>query len=326
MSNATAELIPQLNILLRLTATEAATARARVSQATSDATRRELTANAGKCDDRATAIRRALTELGGVPDALGVTLARAATAARLPLEQTVPVTEALLTDLALEHQLFDRSRLVKVLAHEASAPKVVALAERLEEAHGITIEWLFTVLAETAVGGPAALAATPVQAAAATARSTVTFAGGAAAKTVNKAVHTVGDLTQRVQTGAAGTVNDQLARARSLAGSAKKIFTAGRDASLATAESEADADNARGPAAGVHRLREGLGAVAASELPLPEWDGMTNKQSTEALQQLDAAADVRTMLAYERAHKNRSAIVTAAEKRISDIATELVNS
>jgi len=325
MPNAHAELIPQLNTLLRLTATEAATARARVSQATSDATRRELTANAGKSDERAAAIRTALLELGGVPDALGVTLAKAATAARLPLEQTVPVTEALLADLALEHQLFDRARLVKVLAHEASAPSVVRLAERLEEAHGITITWLFTVLAETAIGGPAALAATPVQAAAATARNTVTFAGGAAAKGVNKAVHTVGDLTQRVQTSATEAVTEQIGRARSLAGSARKILRSGRDAGLATAESEASKDNARGPAAGVHRLREGLGAVSASELPLPEWDGMTNKQALDALGQLDAAEDVRTMIAYEKAHKDRTVILTAADKRISAIATDLVS-
>ena len=72
----------------------------------------------------------------------------------------MPITEALLADLALEHELFDRARLVKVLAADADAPDLVAIATRLEDAHGNTIQWLFTVLAETAIGGPAALAPT----------------------------------------------------------------------------------------------------------------------------------------------------------------------
>lgn len=44
---------------------------------------------------------------------------------------------------------------------------VQALAERLEAAHTETIEWINTVLAEEATGGPAALRATPLQRAAA---------------------------------------------------------------------------------------------------------------------------------------------------------------
>ena len=39
------------------------------------------------------------------------------------------------------------------------------LADRLIEAHSATVEWLTTVLAEDALGGPAALQRTPIQAA-----------------------------------------------------------------------------------------------------------------------------------------------------------------
>ena len=130
MTTQNAELISQLNTLLRLTAHEAATARARVSQATTDATRKELLENARNCDLRADALRQAVRDLGGAPDALGVALGKAAAAAKLPLEQTLPITEALLSDLALEHQLFDRARFVKVLAADADAPELVALAEQ----------------------------------------------------------------------------------------------------------------------------------------------------------------------------------------------------
>lgn len=176
MSTQNAELITQLNALLRLTSQEAATARTRVGQASTDATRKELTDNARECDQRADVLRQAVKDLGGVPDVVGLALGRAAAAAKLPLEQTVPMTEALLADLALEHQLFDRARLVKILAADADAPDLVALAERLEDAHGNTIQWLFTVLSETALGGPAALTPRTMQAAATSARTAATFA------------------------------------------------------------------------------------------------------------------------------------------------------
>ena len=46
---------------------------------------------------------------------------------------------------------------------------VEALADRLITAHSATVDWLTTVLAEDALGGPAALRRTPLQAAAGTA-------------------------------------------------------------------------------------------------------------------------------------------------------------
>ena len=72
MPTQNAELITQLNALLRLTAHEAATARARVAQATTDETRKELTENARNSDRRAGALRQAVRDLGGAPDLVGV--------------------------------------------------------------------------------------------------------------------------------------------------------------------------------------------------------------------------------------------------------------
>lgn len=320
------ELVTQLNTLLRLTAHEASTARVRVSQATTDATRKELRENARNSDTRAKAIRQAIVDLGGVPDVVGVALGKAAAAAKLPLEQTMPISEALLADLALEHQLFDRARLVKVLAHDADADDLVALAERLEDAHGATIEWLFTVLAETAVGGPAALAPTPTQIAAAATRSAATFAGSATVTGLNRAVATAGSLTERVADSTSTAVTSQVDRIVSLAGSARKIVGAGRDASLAETEKQAGKEFGRSAAKSVHAVREDLGVVDASDLPIKSYDDLSARDAAVAVDKLSSVDDVRVVLAYEGAHKNRQGVVDAADKHLSAFAKEFVNS
>jgi hypothetical protein len=326
MTSQNAELITQLNTLLRLTSHEAATARVRVSQATSDATRKELLENAQNCDLRADSLRQAVRDLGGAPDVLGVALGKAAAAAKLPFEQTMPLTEALLTDLALEHQLFDRARLVKVLAADADAPELVALAERLENAHGNTIQWLFTVLSETALNGPAALAPTPMQAAATTARNAATFAGSVAATGVNKVVETATSITEKVQESTTNAVVSNVGRLMTLAGSAKQIARVGRDATLAETEKQAAKELGRDKASAVHHVREHLGAVNADELPIKGFDALTVKDAANRIAQLPTADDVQVVLTYEKANKNREAVAEAATKRVRDLAKDLVNS
>jgi bacterioferritin (cytochrome b1) len=323
MSTQNAELITQLNTLLRLTSHEAATARARISQATTDATRKELTENARNCDKRADALRQAVRDLGGAPDVIGVALSKAAAAAKLPLEQTVPITEALLSDLALEHQLFDRARLVKVLAADADAPELVALAERLEQAHGNTIQWLFAVLSDVAVGAPAALAPTGMQAAAATARSAAAFASSTATAGLNKAVATAGTLTERVQDATTNAVTSQVGRLVTLAGSAKKIARVGRDAALAETEKQVGQELGKNRASTVKHVREQLGAVSPGELPIKAFDDLTAKDAATRVTRLTSADEIRVVLAYERAHKNRQGVVEAADNRLSGLAQEL---
>ncbi|WP_258008508.1 ferritin-like domain-containing protein, partial [Rhodococcus sp. ENV425] len=162
----TATLLTQLRALLDLTNTEIQVAETRIPQARTDAVRRELTENAANGRARAEAIERTIRELGGLPDVIGPFVGRAAAAVKAMAEQAQPFDEALLGDLALEHQLLDRARYLKALATAAQAPAVVGLADRLITAHSATVEWLTTVLAEDALGGPAALRRTPLQAAA----------------------------------------------------------------------------------------------------------------------------------------------------------------
>ena len=101
-----------------------------------------------------------IKDMGGVPDLLAPVFGRVAAVVKATAEQVAPLDEALLSDLSLEHQLLDRARYIKVLAETAEEPRVLRLAERLITAHSATVEWLSTVLAEEALGGPAALRAT----------------------------------------------------------------------------------------------------------------------------------------------------------------------
>src|SRR3954470_14838885 len=160
---ANAKIINQLRALLLLTQTEEQVARTRIGQARTDAVRRELTQNADHAAERARAITEQLRALGGVADVVTPALGRLGALVKAIFDQAEPIEEALLQDLTLEHQLLDRATYLKVLAETAGQPKVQQLAERLVTAHQATVEWLTVVLAEMALGGPAALQATPIQ-------------------------------------------------------------------------------------------------------------------------------------------------------------------
>jgi hypothetical protein len=162
----TVSLLAQLRTVLDLTNTEIQVAETRAVQARTEAVRRELTQNAANGRDRAASIASAIRDLGGFPDVIGPFLGRAGAAVKALTEQAQPFSEALLGDLALEGQLLDRSRYIKALAVAASRSDIEELATRLVTAHSATVEWITTVLAEDALGGPPALRRTPLQAAA----------------------------------------------------------------------------------------------------------------------------------------------------------------
>src|SRR2546423_3550270 len=163
MANPTGEIIAELNTLLRLTQTETAIAQTRRAQAASDRIERELRQNAEKCEERSRLLTDTIRDLGGVPDVVGGAFGVLSANAKAIGEQGQTPAEALLGDLALEHQLFDRARYVKMLAKAANQARVVRAMERLETAHGKTIEWIETRLGEVAVGGPVAIQPSPTQ-------------------------------------------------------------------------------------------------------------------------------------------------------------------
>ncbi|HEX5253090.1 MAG TPA: ferritin-like domain-containing protein [Mycobacterium sp.] len=312
----TSRLLAQLRTLLDLTNTEIQIAETRVAQARTEAVRRELSQNAGNGRDRAEAIESAIRDLGGYPDVIGPFLGRAAAAVKALTEQAEPFDEALLGDLALEDQLLDRARYTKALAVAAKRQDVVDLADRLITAHAATVDWLTTVLAEDALGGPAALRRTPIQMAAGTAVKLVNLPVAWSARGVDRAVDALRS------TGPA--INDLVKRGGNASEIAAKALSASQSAALRAAERVTRSEGADRVADALHSSRAAVGVLDESELPIRNYDDLNVSDAVAAIKDLTTADDVRVVVAYEEAHKNRQRIVSAAQTRVAAIAQEVV--
>jgi hypothetical protein len=259
-----------------------------------------------------------------VPDVVTPALGRLNAFVKSTFEQAEPLDEALLQDLALEHQLLDRATYLKVLAETAEQPKTRELAERLVTAHKATVEWLTVVLAEEALGGPSALRATPLQRVAGGATRFVNFPVRFAANTVNRAVDTAqqaGEQTTETITEVRDNVVD---KATSFTGAVRETLTVGRVASLRRAERIARREGNTKTAETVASTRRELGDLSADELPIKGYDSMSTPQIAKAVKELQSARDVRTIVNYEEAHKARPSVVSAAQVRLADLAKEAV--
>lgn len=316
----TTTITAQLRALLLLTQSEEQVARTRVSQARTDAVRRELQQNADHAAERTQAITAQLRELGGVPDVVTPALGRLGAIVKATVEQAGPLDEALLGDLSLEHQLLDRATYLKVLGKTAELPAVVRLADRLIHAHSATVEWLTVVLAETALGGPAALRATPLQAVAGGAVRLTQLPVRYVAESVNKVVNTTSQATSNVQAKLDATTS----RASSFAGAIRDSLTVGRDASLKRAETIAKVQGERETAETLHEARTELGALDARELPIPDYDTLSGAKAITSVKELDKAHDLEAVIRYEEAHRARASVVSAAQTRLAALAKEAV--
>jgi hypothetical protein len=315
-----AKTVEQLRALLQLTQTEIAIAQTRISQARTDAVRRELVQNSEKARDRAVLIAETLRDLGGVPDVLTPALGRLTALFKAGVDQVEPLSEALLQDLQLEHQLLDRARYLKVLAQTSEQPKVARLADRLVTAHTATVEWLTTVLAEEALGGPAALAPTPLQRVAGTVTRVVNVPSRYAVERVNRTVDSVQQSTEQALD-RLGNVPD---KASALTDAVRDVVLAGRNASLQRAERIARREGDRGTARTVRETRRDLGVLSASELPVKGYDQLSQADVIAAVKKLTKVADVRAVVAYEEKNKNRSSVVSAGQTRVAALAKEAV--
>src|SRR5687767_11519739 len=314
------KIINQLRALVLLTQTEEQVARTRISQARTDAVRRELTQNADNAGKRSLEIVEALRSTGGVPDVVTPAFGRASAILKATFEQAAPFEEALFSDLQLEHQLLDRATYLKVLADQAGETKVRQLAEKLITAHEATVEWLTVVLAEEAMGGPAALVPTPLQKVAGGVARAVNIPVRFVANTVNNAVDTVqnaGDETSERLSAVA-------ARAAALGDAVRETLTAGRGASLRKAETIARREGNIDAAKTAKAAREELGDVSASELPIKNFDQLAVGDAIKAVQALKTPHDIQVVISYEESHKDRSNVVSAAQTRLADLAKEAV--
>ena len=320
----TTTLIAQLRALLVLTQTEEQIARIRVGQARTDAVRRELEQNAGHAAERTTAIADQLRELGGFADVVTPALGRLGALVKGTVEQAVPIDEALLQDLQLEHQLLDRATYVKVLAEAADLPRVGELAERLITAHRATVEWLTVVLAEEALGGPAALRATPLQRVAGGASKLANLPVRFAANTVNRAVDTAQHAGGSAGGSLTGVVDDVRDRATAFTGAVRETLTVGRLASLRRAERIAEREGDTAAAEAVAATRRELGDLTADELPITGYDSMSTQQIAKAVKELDDPQQVNALIRYEEAHKARSSVISAIQTRLAALAKQAV--
>jgi len=312
----TAELVKELTNLHRLTQTEIMVAETRRAQAATKDFERELRENADKGRERLQLLDDAIRDLGGIPDYVGSTLARLAAPAKALLEQAQTFEEALYGDLALEHQLHDRAVFAKVLADTADLKKVVAVLKRVELAHAATIEWLTTRLAEVAMGGPAALRPGPTQVALGAVQRAGYYPTRALTTGINRAVEAIGSLRNRF----GSTVDAAADRARRLAEATGEVVEAGVSASLNRAEREAGDAGAGRTKSAINDARKGLGVVDASELPVSSYDKRTSTDAVSAIRRLKDAGEIRTVLAYEAANKDRKTVIQAGEARVEELA------
>ena len=314
------KIINQLRALVLLTQTEEQVARTRISQARTEAVRRELTQNADNAAERTQAITDQLRAIGGVPDVVTPAVGRLSAVLKAGFEQAEPLEEALLQDLNLEHQLLDRATYLKVLAEQAELPKVRQLAERLITAHKATVEWLTVVLAEEAMGGPAALQATALQRVAGTAARAANAPVRFWANRVNEVVESVHQRREQ----AGERLNEATDKASSFTDAVRETLTVGRSAALRRAERIARREGNKDAANAARTAREELGDVSADELPIKGYDSLSTQDAIKAVKELKSAHDVRVIIRYEETHKNRTSVINATQTQLATLAKEAV--
>ncbi|MGA9872937.1 MAG: ferritin-like domain-containing protein [Rhodococcus sp. (in: high G+C Gram-positive bacteria)] len=314
---ATPTLLAQLRAVLQLTNTEIQIAETRVAQARTEAVRTELMQNAANGRARAEEIEETLRDLGDLPDVVGPFVGRTLALFKSLAEQAQPFDEALLGDLALEQQLLGRSKYIKALATADNEPAVIALSKRLITAHSATVEWLETVLAEDALGGPAALRRTPLQAAAGSAVKLVNVPASWSARGLDRALDAARTTPSRL--------SELLGRGAHAGDVASRTLTASRNAALEAAEDVTREEGADGVADAIHSARSAAGVLDADELPIADYESLNVSESVAAIKDLTEPRDVRTVLAFEEAHKNRHGVVSAAQTRVAAIAKEVIS-
>jgi hypothetical protein len=177
------------------------------------------------------------------------------------------------------------------------------------------VDWLTTVLAEDALGGPAALRHTRLQAGAGTLVKLVNLPVSWSARGLDRVLDTV-----RATPPALGEL---LAQSKHAGDVAVKTLSASRDAALATAEQVARDEGADTAAGALRSVRTATGTPEPSELPIGDYDDLTVADIAAAIKELTDPADIRALLVYEQANKARRGVVAAVQSRLTAIAHDL---
>jgi hypothetical protein len=353
-------LLSELRDLLRLTAFEQTVATVRRAQARTTPIERELAENAQKAGERLDLLRAAVAQVGGVPDVVNPALGRAGAFLQSQLNQVQTLQGALLGDLALEHQLRERTRYARVLAQSLGETSVLPVLDRLEVAHSATIEWLEARLAEVGRTGTSALRATPFQYAATSVRRAwgaplgvlavgVNRAGGLLGTITGRAPQPVQDVLRQAEEAArtaADSAKDRadsaVSAARSAAGRGEQRAQSAGDtvidltqAAAGTAERAAQGvedavDSAAQTvedvaAAAAERTEQALEASGGADVeddkpPFAGYEKLTGDSVMRHVQDTEDVEQLRTLLAYEQAHKARKGVLQAAQNRLDVLA------
>jgi hypothetical protein len=137
---------------------------------------------------------------------------------------------------------------------------------------------------------------------------------------VNRAVRTAHRTGEQVT----GVVGDVAGRAAQLGSGTREVATAGRDAALQQAERVARRDGADTVAAAVHETRADMGTIAASELPIKHYEEMSAQNAIAAIRELTDPDALRTLIAFEESHKNRSGVISAAQTHYAAVAKDRI--
>ncbi|MDQ1674367.1 MAG: hypothetical protein QOC98_2929 [Frankiaceae bacterium] len=184
------------------------------------------------------------------------------------------------------------------------------------------------MLAEEALGGPAALRATPFQTVAGGAYRVAILPGRYALTQFNRAADRVSQSTDVVRSrvlGLKGKAEGLGDKATQFTETAADVARAGVNAGLRTSEGKARA-NSQTAGENIHEARRKVGALDADELPIKNYGELSAGAAAEAVKNLTKAEDIRTVVRHEEAHKNRSSVVSAAQTTLARLAKEAVNS
>ena len=173
---------------------------------------------------------------------------------------------------------------------------VEELATRLITAHSATVEWLTTVLAEDALGGPAALRRTPMQAAA-----------GLAVKFVNlpltwSTAASSAPPRPSVRCDRPSPISSIVVHEPATSPPRRwrvRVTRRWRPPSASPANrAPTDAADA------IHAARGATGILEPAELPIADYDDLNVNEAVTAIKDLTDPTDIRVIVAYEEANKN----------------------
>jgi bacterioferritin (cytochrome b1) len=325
-------LVSELQNLLRLTAFEQTIATVRRTQAASTPIAEELKANAQKAMERNRLLQDAVRQVGGVPDVVGAALGKAGAFLQTQLNQVQTLQGALLGDLALEHQLRERTRYARTLAESLGYHQVLPALERLETAHTATIEWLEARLDEVGRTGTSALEATPVQAAVGSFRKVAGAPFALFAASVNRG----SSLLHRGARNAVQTAGTDAQTAAQTAGdaaqsAAQTAVTAASSAASTAAEQVSSAADTTADvvSTGADKAAQATDSAAEQVLDLtdvdedrPPFAGYATLSGDSVMRHVRDSDDVehlREIMAYEQAHKARKGVLGALQDRLTEL-------